>query len=82
MNVKHVIGLVLAAGGIGVAVGILLAPASGKETKAKLLEGTKKLASNLTGYVGELKGKVNSGIDEISRKSKEAINSGSEQFKV
>jgi gas vesicle protein len=86
MNVKNVIGLVLAAGGIGVAIGILLAPASGKETKAKLLEGTRKLANNLSGYVedsiGSLKGKFNSGVDEIARKGKETINSASEQVKV
>ena len=86
MNVKNVIGLVLAAGGIGVAIGILLAPASGKETKAKLLEGGRKLANNLTGYVeesiGSIKGKFNSGVDEIARKGNEAINSGSERIKV
>ena len=86
MNVKSVVGLALAAGGIGVAIGILLAPASGKETKAKLVEGTRKLANNLTGYVeesiGSIKGKFNSGVDEVARKGKEAISSASEQAKV
>jgi gas vesicle protein len=86
MNVKSMIGGILAAGAIGVAIGILLAPASGKETNAKLLKGTRKLADELKGLadhsIESIKGKFNSGVDEFARKGKESINSASERIKV
>jgi gas vesicle protein len=40
MNAKNLIGGLLAGAAVGVAIGILLAPGSGKETKAKLTKGS------------------------------------------
>lgn len=86
MNAKNLIGGLLAGAAIGVAIGILLAPASGKDTRRSLATGSRKLADSLTGSVEEslesLKGKFNMGVDEVTKRGKELINSTNERLKV
>jgi gas vesicle protein len=78
MNAKNLIGGLLAGVAIGVAIGILLAPNSGKVTREKLSEGSRELSDRVKTSAEEsleaLKGKFNSGFDEVSRKGKEAAN--------
>jgi len=86
MNAKNLIGGLLAATAIGVAIGILLAPASGEETKKKLIKGSRKLADSVKDTVEDsidsIKQKFNFGVDEVARKGKEAINTASERVKA
>jgi len=86
MNAKNLIGGLLAGAAIGVAIGILLAPASGKDTRKGLASGSRRLADSLTGSVEEslesLKGKFNGGVDEVTRRGKDLINSTNERVKV
>jgi len=86
MNAKNLIGGLLAGAAIGVAIGILLAPTSGKETRRGLATGSRRLADSLTGSVEEslevLKGKFNTGVDEVTKRGKELINSTNERLKV
>ncbi|MEQ1586690.1 MAG: YtxH domain-containing protein [Cyclobacteriaceae bacterium] len=86
MNAKNLIGGLLAGAAIGVAIGILLAPASGKETRKSLATGSRKLADSLAGSAEEslesLKGKFNMGVDEVTKRGKELINSTNERLKV
>jgi gas vesicle protein len=85
MNVKNLIGGILAGTAIGVAIGILLAPASGEETRKKIAEGSKKLADDLKNSVGgsidSIKSKFNQGVDETARRGKEAVSNASEKVK-
>jgi gas vesicle protein len=77
MNLKDLIGGLLAGAAIGVAVGLLLAPKSGKQTREDLLNGSRKLSDSLMGTVDEsleaLKGKFNSNVDELARKGRETV---------
>lgn len=86
MNAKNLIGGLLAGAAIGVAIGILLAPASGKDTRKSLATGSRKLADSFTGSVEDslesLKGKFNMGVDEVTKRGKELINSTNERLKV
>lgn len=82
MDSKKLIGGLLAGAAIGVAIGMLLAPSSGKETRTKLAKGSRKLADGLQGTVDEsvelLKEKFNSSIDGVVRKGRELIGYGTD----
>jgi gas vesicle protein len=86
MNSKNLIGGLLAGAAIGVAIGILLAPASGKDTRKSLAAGSRRLADSLTNSVEEslesLKGRFNMGLDEVTKRGKELINTTNERLKV
>ena len=77
MNAKDLIGGLLAGAAIGVAIGLLLAPQSGKQTRDDLASGSRKLTDSLKGSVDEsiesLKGKFNSGLDEVTRRGREVV---------
>ena len=77
MDSKKMIGGLLAAAAIGVAIGILLAPASGEVTRARLLKGSRKLADDLQGTVEDsiesVKEKFTTSIDQVIKKGKELI---------
>lgn len=85
MNAKNLIGGILAGTAIGVAIGLLLAPTSGKETRKKIADGSKKLANDLKDSVGTgfdaIKGKFNQTVDEAARRGKESISNASEKVK-
>jgi gas vesicle protein len=86
MNAKNLIGGLLAGAAIGVAIGILLAPSSGKQTREDLATGSRKLTDSLKSTVEDsmesLKGKFNSNVDEVSRKGREIANNLGEKAKV
>jgi gas vesicle protein len=83
MNTKSLIGGLLAGAAVGVAIGILLAPASGKETQANLVKGTGKLiddAKHTTeSSLASLKKEFNDVVDEVVKKGKELITNGSQK---
>ena len=86
METKKLIGGLLAGAAIGVAIGILLAPRSGKETLYKVAKGSKRLASDLRstvdGSIESLKTQFNNGVDETARRGKEVLTNASERIKV
>ncbi len=86
METKKMIGGLLAGAAIGVAVGLLLAPRSGEQTRNNLIKGSKRLADDLKNTVGDsfdsLKGKYNGAIDETTRRGKEALSQVSDRIKV
>ncbi len=86
MNAKDLIGGLLAVAAIGVAIGLLLAPKSGKQTREDLASGTRKLTDSLKGTVEEslesLKGKFNSGVEEVVKRGRETTNNLGEKLKV
>lgn len=86
MNAKSLIGGLLAGAALGVAAGILLAPASGMQTRKKLIKGSGKLKDELLRSVEDsldaLRAQFNSKIDKLAKQGKEAINHTSERVKV
>ncbi len=86
MNSKNLIGGLLAGAAVGVAIGMLLAPASGKETQQKLVKGSNKLVDGLKGTVEDsiesLKNQFNEVVDGVSKKGKEAVNGARDTAKV
>ena len=86
MNAKDLIGGLLAGAAIGVAIGLLLAPQSGKQTRDDLASGSRKLTDSLKGSVDEsiesLKGKFNSGLDEVTRRGREVVTSLGEKTRA
>ncbi len=53
-SVSKVVGTLVAGAAVGLAAGILLAPAKGKKTRAKLLEDAKDLADKLKNKADEV----------------------------
>jgi gas vesicle protein len=86
MNVKSLIGGLLAGAALGVAAGILLAPSSGVQTRKKLMKGSSKLKDELLSSVEDsldsLRSQFNSKIDKLAKQGKETINHTSERVKV
>jgi gas vesicle protein len=86
METKKMIGGLLAVAAIGVAVGILLAPGSGKETLNKVSKGSKRLANDIKntvdGSIESLKTQFNNGVEETARRGKEVLTNASERIKV
>lgn len=86
MNVKSLIGGLLAGAALGVAAGILLAPSSGVQTRKKLMKGSNKLKDELLSSVEDsldsLRSQFNSKIDKLAKQGKETINHTSERVKV
>jgi gas vesicle protein len=86
MNSKNLIGGLLAGAAVGVAIGMLFAPASGERIQKRLVKGARKLGDSLVGKAEDsfqsLKDKFNSKVDEVAKRSKEGINSVSERVKV
>jgi gas vesicle protein len=80
MDAKNLIGGLLAGAAIGVAIGMLLAPSSGEETRNKIAKGSKKLTDGLKGSIEDsidsVKNKFNYGLDELARRGKEAVADG------
>lgn len=86
METKKLIGGLLAGAALGVAIGILLAPRSGKETIGNIAKGSKRLAADLKGTVDDsiesLKVKYNNGVDETARRGKDLIGNASDRVKA
>ena len=86
MEAKNLIGGLLAGAAIGVAVGILLAPRSGQQTRKKISKESKHLMGDLKHTLGDsvdsLKSQYNHGIDELVKRSKGAIANASDHVKI
>ena len=86
MDSKNLIGGLLAGAAIGVAIGMLLAPSDGAKTRKRIVDGSLKLKDDLVDSVDDsvksLKGRFNYGVDEVSKKGKETIDTASERLKV
>jgi gas vesicle protein len=79
MDSKNLIGGLLAGAAIGVAIGLLFAPTSGKQARQKLSEGSRKLTDSLKDSMEEsldvLKNKFTAGVEEVTRKGKDTYTS-------
>lgn len=85
MNAKNLIGGFIAGAALGVAAGLLLAPASGEKTRRKLVKGSMKIKKNVVDYVEDsidsLRTQVNKRIDQVTQvagKAKESITNGAD----
>lgn len=86
MNAKNLIGGLLAGAAIGVAIGILLAHASGEKTRGNIAKGSRKLVDGVKGSVEDsmesLKNRFSNGIDELARKGKDVLNTANDRLKA
>jgi gas vesicle protein len=86
INSKSLIGGILAGAAVGIAIGILLAPASGEETRNNLVKGSKKLADDLKNKfddsIESIKNQFNYRVEEVASAGKEGINHVKERAKV
>jgi gas vesicle protein len=85
-DAQKVIGGLIAATAIGVAIGLLLAPATGKNTRKKIIDGSMKLKddlmSSVDGSIDSLRKQLNAKIDQLAKSGKEVVNLGSEKVKM
>jgi gas vesicle protein len=86
MDAKNLIGGLLAGAAIGVAIGMLLAPESGAKNRENIAKGSRKLTDSLKGTVEDsiesLKEKFTAGINEVTRRGKETLNSANDRVKA
>jgi len=83
METKKVIGGFIVGAALGVAAGLLFAPASGERTRKKLVKGTKRLKDDVVDYIEDsietLKAQVNDKIEQATSKGRELFNHVSEK---
>ena len=86
MDIKNLIGGLLAGAAIGVAVGILLAPQSGEQTRRKISKGAKNASNDLKSSFEEsvesLKTQYNRGVDEVAKRGKDLISQANDRVKA
>jgi gas vesicle protein len=86
MSANNLIGGFIVGAALGVAAGLLLAPASGARTRKNLIKGSLKLKDNVVDYVDDsidsLREQLNGKIDQLAKRGKETINHVSEKVKV
>jgi len=84
MYFRNLVGGLLAGAALGVAVGMLLSPASGKKNQKKLSKRSKRLLENLKGGAAEstsyLKKKYDEGAEEVANKANQLGGSISEKY--
>lgn len=82
MNAKNLIGGLIVGAALGVAAGLLLAPASGEKTRRKLVKGSMRVKKNVVEYVEgsieSLRAQLNKKIDMVTGKVKETVNNGAD----
>jgi gas vesicle protein len=83
---QKVIGGLIAATAVGVAIGLLLAPASGKNTRKRIVDGSMKMKddfmSSVDSSIDALRRQLNAKIDQIAKGGKDVVNMASEKAKV
>lgn len=86
METKNLIGGLLVGAVIGVSVGILLAPQSGKKTMSKASKKSKRFVRELKNTVDSsfdsLKTQYNKGVSDTAKRGKEVIANASERIKI
>ncbi|HEY5919815.1 MAG TPA: YtxH domain-containing protein [Chryseolinea sp.] len=83
---QKVIGGLVAATAIGVAIGLLLAPSSGKNTRKKLIDGSMKLKddvmSSVDASIDALRKQLSAKIDQLAKGSKDVVSQASDKIKM
>jgi gas vesicle protein len=83
MKESKLIGGLIAATAIGVAIGLLLAPSSGQQTRKKIIDGSLKLKddfmSSVDASIESLRKQINSRIDQLAKGGKDVVNHASEK---
>ena len=83
---QKLIGGLIAAGAIGITIGLLLAPSSGEKTRRKLIDGSRKLKDDFMSSVDDsidaLRKQLNARIDQLAKGGKDVVNKASEKAKV
>lgn len=90
MEIKNLFGGLLAGAAIGLAVGILVAPGSGLQTRKKITKKSKRFAAEIKNTVASaieesiesLKEKFNMAVDDTAKRGRNAITNASERVKV
>lgn len=84
MSTKSTIAIALTALAAGAAIGLLLAPASGKETRNKIAKKGSDLKDRLKDMLaegGELIGKLKEDAEEVANKAKDTANTAKDRVK-
>lgn len=83
METKKLIGGFIVGAALGVAAGLLFAPASGERTRKKLIKGSKRIKDDVLEYIEDsidtLKTQVNDRIDQVTSKGRELFNHASDK---
>jgi gas vesicle protein len=83
---KNLIGGLIAGTAMGIAIGMLLAPASGNTTRKRIVDGSVKLKDDLLtsvdGSIETLRKQFNTRVDMLANGGKEVINHASEKTKL
>jgi gas vesicle protein len=83
---KSLIGGLIAGTAMGIAIGMLLAPASGEKTRKRIVDGSAKLKGDLMTSVDEsiekLRTQFNTRTDMLAKGSKDLINHASDKAKL
>jgi gas vesicle protein len=83
---KNLIGGFIAGAAVGIAIGMLLAPSEGRQTRQKIVDGSVKLKDNLVDTVNDsiekLKDQFNTKVDQIAKEGKKTADYTSEKMKV
>lgn len=86
MEAKNLIGGMLVGTAIGVAVGVLFAPTSGKQARKKIVGRSNDVISDLKktlqSTLDSLRSEYNNGVDHTTKRSKEVISKIGQQAKV
>ena len=86
MKEARVIGGLIAATAIGMAIGLLLAPSSGKNTRKKIIDGSMKVkddfVSSVESSIDALRKQLNAKIDQLAKGGKDVVNHASENVKM
>jgi len=83
---KNLIGGLIAGTAMGIAIGMLLAPASGESTRKRIVDGSVKLKDDLLTTVDDsmenLKKQFNTRAEMLAKGGKEIINQANEKTKL